>query len=90
MLCTATGDLAEVCGLSVLSPETMLKSMIHVLNDYKGEGSHVAVVSMTADTQLRNRDIEGFCDDPYLHPTHQRSNTLNRKPCEKKYSDKLG
>lgn len=27
--------------------------------------SAFALISMTADEQLRGKDIEGFCDDPY-------------------------
>lgn len=29
-----------------------------------GQGSFFAVVLMTGDSQLRMRDIEGFCDTP--------------------------
>jgi hypothetical protein len=31
----------------------------------KGKKTTFAVESMTADIQLRKRDIEGFCDNPY-------------------------
>jgi hypothetical protein len=32
----------------------------------KGEEASFAVVSMTADSELRKRVIEGFRDNPYL------------------------
>ena len=36
-----------------------------------------AVASMTADTQLRNRDIKGFCDNPYFHFASLPKNTTS-------------
>lgn len=44
------------------------------------------MILMIDDAQLRGRDIEGFCDDPFLQPNHfpQRDNSLNRKPSKKK------
>lgn len=38
---------------------------------------------MAEDVQLRKRDTEDFCDNPYLQSTPSKSNSLNRKPLKK-------
>jgi hypothetical protein len=39
------------------------------------------MVSMTADSQLRMRGIEGFCNNLFLSKSHSpKRNSLNRKP----------
>lgn len=50
-----------LCPWSALSSETTWKPKLAV----KRKEATFAVTSMTADTQLRNRDIEGFCDKLY-------------------------
>lgn len=35
----------------------------------EGKEATFAMVLMTADSQLRKRDMKGFCDNPYPHPT---------------------
>jgi hypothetical protein len=55
-----------------------------ILLTVKGKDASFSVVSMTADSQLRERDIEGFCGNPYIHlPTHPQSNSLDRKPLKR-------
>jgi hypothetical protein len=44
----------------------------------KDKEATFALVLMTADPQLRKRDIEGFWQ-PLPHPIH-KSNSLDRKP----------
>lgn len=48
-----------------------------------GKESTVATVLVTADWQLRNKNIEGLNDNPYPNPTHQKSNSLVRKSCKR-------
>lgn len=50
----------------------------------KGKEGSFATVLMTADPQLRKRDIGGFCDNtyPYLPPWLQ-SNSLDTKPLKR-------
>lgn len=71
----ATGDHAEVydtywcqrpCGClwSLLLPNTMGESMIHAANG-KGQRSFCSGIN---DSQLRMRDMEGFCHKPHLTP----------------------
>lgn len=60
----------------MLSPKAIQKSMIHVQEDCKEQEAMFAVVLMTADAQLR-KDTDGFCDNPYSHPS--KSNSLDRK-----------
>lgn len=43
------------------------------------KGKKVFCSGMTTDTQLRKRDTEGFCDNPYP-TTPTKSNGLKRKP----------
>ena len=53
----------------------------------KGMEATFAVVSMTADSQLRKRDTEGFCDNHSL--PLKKGNSLDRKPSKrtlKKYA----
>jgi hypothetical protein len=41
---------------------------------------------MTVNAQLRERDMEGFCDNLYPNPnssTPQKSNNLDRKPLKR-------
>jgi len=38
---------------------------------------------MTIDTQLRKRDMEGFCDNSYSHPNPGKINRLKRKPSKR-------
>ena len=49
----------------------------------KGKEATFAVVLITTDSQLRKRDLKGFCNNPYPHftPTHKKkkSNSLDRK-----------
>lgn len=48
----------------------------------KGKEAILAVISMTADTQLRKRDVEDVCENPYLYhnTSPQNSNSLDRNP----------
>lgn len=46
----------------------------------KGKEATFAIVLMTADSQLRKRDIEGFCKNP---SPIKKSNNINRKPLKK-------
>lgn len=43
-----------------------------------------AMIWMTADSQLRNRDMEDFCDNPYPHQPSlpKKCSNLNRKPLQ--------
>lgn len=43
------------------------------------------VISMTADVQLRGRDMEGFWDNHYPNSNHRpsKSNSLHRKPTKR-------
>lgn len=62
------------------------KPGIHLLTVRKGTKASLAVILMTADTQLRVGDSEGFCDNPYLNPTTTlplKSNILKRKPSKR-------
>lgn len=38
----------------------------------KSKEATFAVISMTADAQLKGRDMEGFRDNHYLPPTHPK------------------
>lgn len=78
---TATGGHAEICGAhwhqrpgecpwSILSPDTTWKSTICAPDDCEGRGASSVVVSMTEDSQLRRRVMDGFCDNP--HSTSQK------------------
>ena len=58
-------------------PESVWKPEIHALTVLKEQIVFTAI-SMTADAQLRKRDIEGFWQ-PLPHPIH-KSNSLDRKP----------
>jgi hypothetical protein len=48
-------------------PESVWKPEIHALTVLKEQIVFTAI-SMTADAQLRKRDIEDFCGKPYLYP----------------------
>ena len=63
------GDHVDVCGLELLT-ETRCKVMIRApdLMTIKDKEVTFAEVSTIADSQLRMRDIEGFCDN--LSPLH--------------------
>jgi hypothetical protein len=39
------------------------KSLVQAPGDYKEQESYF-VMSITADAQLRKRDLEGFCNNP--------------------------
>ena len=45
----------------------------------KSEEDTFAEISMPADAQLRGKDMEGFCENPYPYPPPE-CNSLNRKP----------
>ena len=46
----------------------MWKPMMVLTLTVKSKEAAFAMVSMTADAQLRKRDIEDFCGKPYLYP----------------------
>jgi hypothetical protein len=57
----------------------------------KGKEATFAVVLITTDSQLRKRDIKGFCNNPYPHftpslhqnkQTNKKQNKLDRKPAK--------
>lgn len=77
MDCTVTGDYAEVCG-ACCYPKPFLRSYALPLT-VKVKEVTFAVVGMTTDSQLRKRNIQDFCDNPYplLEP---KNNSLDRKP----------
>lgn len=74
------------CLWSVLSPETMCKSMIHVPLDCKGKGSYFCSGINASRLTVDKRSIEGICDNLYSPPTHActhtdtHSSSLGRKP----------
>ena len=45
----------------------------------KGKEATFAVLSMTADAQLSEEDMEGFCDNPYPHP-HPKQEATEESP----------
>lgn len=51
------------CSWSV--PETIRKPIIPAPADYKEQGSYWTLIQMTADTQVRKRDMGDFWDYPY-------------------------
>jgi hypothetical protein len=56
------------------SPQSMLLLIV------KGKDATFAVVPMSTDSQLEKREVEGFCDNAYPHPTSPlRSKSLDRK-----------
>ena len=67
------------CLWSMLSPETMWKPMMVLTLTVKSKEAAFAMVSMTADAQLRGRDMEGLCDKSGSPPTPQ-NNSLDGKP----------
>lgn len=46
----------------------------------KSKEARKAVRSMATEAQLRKRDMEVFCDNPYPFPPFLKSNSLNEKP----------
>lgn len=95
MVLTDTEHHAENCGMFwhqsscifhglCCLPETMCTSMIHVPT-CKGQGSYFVIILMTANSQLRKRDIEGFSENTspqmWWHLSKNRKdNSLDRKP----------
>lgn len=78
----ATEGCGGVCGLSVVCTATGEHAQAHVMCCYKrpcgspwslfllivkGQGALFDMALMTRDSQLRNRDIEGLCDNPNPH-----------------------
>lgn len=55
------------CSWSVVSPEPAWRPMAHAPLILKSMEAAFAVISMTTDSQLRRRDMEGFYN-PYPHP----------------------
>lgn len=49
----------------------------------KGKEASSAVVLMTADSQLRKEDKEGFCGNLYTPSILPKRNSLDRKPMER-------
>lgn len=74
-----TRDHAEVCKY-VLTPETIWMSMVCAPLTVKVKGAIFAVGCMTADSQSRLRNVEGFSDKPQPTLTTKNSNNLDRKP----------
>jgi hypothetical protein len=56
--------------VSVLPPETKWTSAVTAPADGKGKEATFAVVLINADSQLREKAIEGFCDNPLPIPIH--------------------
>lgn len=48
----------------------------------KSKYTTFSVILMTVDTQLRKKDMEGFCDNPFLHTNFPIPNSLDRKQSE--------
>lgn len=71
------GENVDACGpcflqKSYISPWSIL------IRSLRGKETTFTTVLLTADSQLRNRGIEGFCENLYLEPHPILS--LNRKP----------
>lgn len=45
----------------------------------KSKEAVFGLVFMTADSQLRKKDIEGFCDNRYTTPQQTKCNSLDKK-----------
>lgn len=54
-----------LCSWLVLSPENTWKPMICAPANYKEQESYSGSDLISADLQLKKRDMEGFCDNPY-------------------------
>lgn len=63
VVCTATKYHAEV-HVSV-DREDHVSIVLHASDKYKGKETTFAMV---LNSQLRKRNIEGFCEKPYSHP----------------------
>lgn len=90
MACAVTEGHKDIHGLgyaAMLSPEIVEvhDPCSHCL-PVKGKKASFAVVSMAIDSQLRKRDIEGFCDSPYPRPPEE-SNSLGRKPLKNTFKN---
>lgn len=90
-LCTRCGGELCVCPRSVLSLDTMVRSVIRAAADRRGRGSFFAsgIVLTSADSPLRMRDIEasGTTSHPALPPN---KNNLDRKPLKKVLKNVIG
>lgn len=78
MACAVAEGNVDVCGLcyhqkTCGSPWSVLPLTVM----FRKTSS--AVVLMTADSQLRKRDIEGFCDDPQPHQKKQLRQELLKR-----------
>lgn len=83
MVCTTTGDHAEVCGpCQYWRPCGYLWFMF--LLTAKGKEGTFAMVLMTTHSQLRKKDMEGFCDNPYPQKKQPRKKVIeeNSKDAE--------
>lgn len=61
--------LRPMSGAEVLQPPaSVLMSMANVTTEKNREAS-LSVIRMTADTQLRKRDLEGLCDSSRHNPS---------------------
>lgn len=95
LACTAPEDHDSSCGpcchkgtcwwsWSMLSQKAMWTFIICIPANYNEQGSFFAVVLITAESHLRKRDIEGFCDNHYTYSTLQ-SNNLCQKSLERTF-----
>lgn len=60
--CAKTGDHVDVCGLRCRQKPCEVRDSC--TRDCKGQETTFAMVLVTADSQPRKRDREGFCDLP--------------------------
>lgn len=65
----------------MLSPESPQSALPLTV---KGEEVHDAVAWMTEDSHLRNKVIEGLCNNPYLPHSLQKHTSLDRKLSKRK------
>lgn len=78
--CAKTGDHVDVCGLRCRQKPCEVRDSC--TRDCKGQETTFAMVLVTADSQPRKRDREGFCDLP------PPGNSLDRKPSKRDLKNK--
>jgi hypothetical protein len=57
-----------------------------LLQIVKDKEATLTVTLMTADAQLRKRDMDGFCDKPYSYPTPTPKKKQSRQKAVKENS----
>ena len=75
---------------TTLLPETMSLSILCAPTGCKGQRSYFVQELMSIVSKLRERHIEGFCDNSYPHPTPTptppKSNSLDWKPSKRTFN----